>query len=110
MHCMKSPFWIIVGGSLLLTYVLAALIANSGPPRVGYEPPGNELEVARHLIAVTWLGIVWAIIFRTELESRKLSLRSLFALLTIQAFGFWLVKIAKSGWLDGLVGKGQASY
>jgi hypothetical protein len=85
---MKSQFWGIVVVVLLSAYLLAAFVAN--------DPPGIEVDIARHVIAVGWLTVVWAIVFRTELESRKLSLRSLFALVTIQAFGFWLVRITDS--------------
>jgi hypothetical protein len=97
MHYMKPQFWSIVVAVLLTGYLLAAFVIACGPPRARYEPPGIQADIARHLIAVVWLGVVWAIIFRSEVESRRISLRSLFALLTIQGFGFWLARVTSIG-------------
>jgi hypothetical protein len=90
---MKSGFWAIVVGVLTSAYVLAALIASTGRSRMQLDAPEFPVHVARHLLAVVWLGVVWAIIFRAEVERGRLSLFSLFVLVTIQAFGFWLVQV-----------------
>ena len=92
---MKSHFWPSVVGVLISAYVLAIVVA--GPPQRGYDPPPPRVDVARHVIAVASLAVVWAILFRTDIERRKLSLRSLFVLVTIQAIGFWLVQVTRNG-------------
>jgi hypothetical protein len=93
MRFMKLDFWVIVAGALILAFVAAGAIAGSGPQRRNYGEPTLQQHIARYTLAAAWLGIVWTIIFRSELERRKLSLRSLFALVAIQAFGLWLVQI-----------------
>lgn len=93
----KPQFWIIVVGVLIAAFVLAVLIASAGQSRMRLDAPQYPVHIARYLIATVWLGVVWAILFRAELESRKISLRSLFALVTIQAFGLWLVHITLVG-------------
>jgi hypothetical protein len=52
-------------------------------------------EVVAHSLAAVFMGAVWAIIFRPELEKRKLSIRSLFVLVTTQAIGLSLVRITQ---------------
>jgi hypothetical protein len=91
-----KPFWIAVCGLLAAACAILYIEASRGWDRTDLMQrvrADHEWMIARHLLAAIMLSAVWAICFRPQLETGRLSLFAMFSLVTIQAAGLWLVRI-----------------
>lgn len=76
-----SKFWLVISG-LFLTVVVFGL--SSAPSHRGDLPHPAE----KPIIAALLVTAVWAICFRKQIEQRRISLFSLFVLVTLLAVWF----------------------
>ena len=53
---------------------------------------GVMRKLITHTVTAMLLTVVWAICFRPQIEKGRVSLLSLFALVTIQAVGAWFAR------------------
>lgn len=87
-------FWVIVGSAILL-----AFFAVSVEMKLLAQTPRSEhmsspaIVVARLLATSSLVAIVWAIIFRRQLERRQFSLAALGALVAMEAVLYGAIRI-----------------
>jgi hypothetical protein len=87
-------FWLVVGG-LVVGSIVAVDLALSGLR-------GVALTLFQKLVCYaaggTLVGIVWAILFRSQIEKFRLSLFALFVLVLAEAMFLLAVRIANPFW------------
>jgi hypothetical protein len=88
-----EDFWFKIVGALFAAFAFAAAVGSVD----GGISRETAAGVARYSLAAVFMGAAWAVVYRPELEKRKLSIRSLFVLVAMQAFGLWLVRITQYG-------------
>jgi hypothetical protein len=77
-----SRFWQIIS-AVLFAAIAAWWLVLTTIPRT-YDPP-IVVKVVHLLIVATLGGVIWAIAFRRQLEKMRVSLFSLFCLISIEA-------------------------
>jgi hypothetical protein len=90
---MKS-FWVVVGALVVGSMVAVDLAV---PNWRGQSPALLERLVC-YAAGGTLVGIVWAILFREQIEKFHLSLLSLFALVLMEAMFLLAVRMANPYW------------
>lgn len=77
-----SRFWLTIGmvllGAILIVFALA-------PTTYDY-PPRIVQQTGKFIVASSLVAVVWAILFRKQVEKLRVSLFSLFVLVTLEAF------------------------
>jgi hypothetical protein len=90
-----KPFWItnflMLAGVALLVAIEVSRIPRWSSGELEWSQ--GEWAASRYVIAAAMLSVVWSICFRKQIENRRLSLFAIFALVTIQAAGLWLVRV-----------------
>jgi len=75
-------FWLIIGAVILTISFGFGMLPRA--TSYTYEPP-IVVVLARYSLLGSLVGVIWAIFFRKQLESFRLSIFSLFALVTMEA-------------------------
>lgn len=82
-------FWLWI--SLALAVAISPIFFIRQHPR-GFGPTVPML-VAKYLVMATLVCVIWAIVFRTQLESRQVRLASLFVLVLMEAILFTAIRL-----------------
>ncbi len=80
-----KSFWVAISGAVWVSIVLLACIPN----RLPWTPPSLAEEIVFGFVLVTLTTVVWAICFRSQVETRRVSLVAIFTLVTMLAVLFW---------------------
>lgn len=82
-------FWRCMCAALAVFFVGLNLLPT--PPRYAWEAPLGA-KIAAVLVMVLGVTIVWAIVFRRQVEKLQVSVLSLLVLLTMQAVLLWAMQ------------------
>jgi hypothetical protein len=84
-----SRFWLVICALLAAIFVGIGMLKD---PHRGYEPP-LAVVLARYALLGCLVFVVWAICFRKQLESFRISIFALFMLITMEAILLGAAKI-----------------
>ena len=77
-----NRFWLTIGLVLLAAILVVFAVA---PTSYDY-PPRIVRQTAKFVVASSLVAVVWAILFRKQVEKLRVSLFSLFVLVTLEGF------------------------
>ena len=83
-----SKFWIIIWSVAMATLFVYFQL----PMNVRGVPFPIWAKVVSYSVAATMVGIAWAICFRPQLEKGRVSLLSVFVLVSMQAILAWFIQ------------------
>jgi hypothetical protein len=81
-------FWVVIGLALVGAWVGLEYLPKPRVQLVEYVPPPAFERMVVHLAPALLIAVIWAIIFRPQIEKMRFSLFSIFVLATMEAV--WL--------------------
>jgi hypothetical protein len=91
-------FWIAVCSVIIATFI-ALYATNRGPYRGGPLQPWHK--PVRYISTGLLVAVVWAILFRSQVASLRISLSAMFVLILLEATYLFAIRFANPFWAFG---------
>jgi hypothetical protein len=94
---MKGYFWAVIIGLAFTVPLLPWMLGNPPIGQMHFPLPLSQ-KLPYYFAATILVAVIWAILFRRQIESLRISLRSIFALVLMESALLLAVRIANPFW------------